>query len=647
MTTRLQSRSLVLPILGAVFLLILCGRAEAATFAVNTTSDTPLSGAMCTGSEPCSLRAAVQAADAAGGANTITVPAGTFTLTVPSTGANNPANGDLDIDQNSSATIQGAGAGATVINAAGIDRAFAVQEGSELRIAGMTIKGGNPAATSSGNQLGGAIYAAGKLDAGPDLVMTANEAAGGGAVFVGPASSATFDEVTVQKNKTYGEEGGGISVQTTGNVTLTSSVLTENEALGGESSYGGNLNVAGVNELQSTDTDYTDGIARYGAGVRIAYGLAGANFSGGSISGNQTLPSGRGAGLYTESPVSVSDITFDENFATERGGAIGTGSPLFLQISGSTFVDNSSQNSGAIDLASYEPQTQIVNSTFTGNSAVEGSSVIGAYYFIGKFDLVNSTVVGNLGTGPALGQFGIVEPYERGVVNSIVIDNTGGDCEVALPNDAGHNILGPTCAPEPPAEGDQVGVDPLLSPLANNGGPTETMATATTSPAIGAGDSAACPATDQRGVARTGGCDVGAFQRGVPTPEPPVPGTNPDSKPVDAGSTSTPGPAVVATSSPKYKFGIKKIVHVREGGTAKLRIRFNGPGLIQLSGKRVASVARRTKAGVAYLPITPNEATATLLAERGRVHVTVMVQFTPDAGVGRIKEKKVGVWLYG
>jgi len=56
--------------------------------------------------------------------------------------------------------------------------------------------------------------------------------------------------------------------------------------------------------------------------------------------------------------------------------------------------------------------------------------------------------------------------------------------------------------------------DPLLGPLADNGGPTPTMALLMGSPALDAGDNAACPATDQRGLPRPmgSGCDIGAFE---------------------------------------------------------------------------------------------------------------------------------------
>jgi hypothetical protein len=56
--------------------------------------------------------------------------------------------------------------------------------------------------------------------------------------------------------------------------------------------------------------------------------------------------------------------------------------------------------------------------------------------------------------------------------------------------------------------------DPLLGALADNGGPTQTRALSSGSPAIDAGNNSACPAADQRGILRPqgGGCDIGAYE---------------------------------------------------------------------------------------------------------------------------------------
>jgi hypothetical protein len=55
-------------------------------------------------------------------------------------------------------------------------------------------------------------------------------------------------------------------------------------------------------------------------------------------------------------------------------------------------------------------------------------------------------------------------------------------------------------------------IDPRLGPLQDNGGPTQTMALLSGSPALNAGDPTQRGATDQRGVVRAGGVNIGAYQ---------------------------------------------------------------------------------------------------------------------------------------
>jgi hypothetical protein len=100
---------------------------------------------------------------------------------------------------------------------------------------------------------------------------------------------------------------------------------------------------------------------------------------------------------------------------------------------------------------------------------------------------------------------------------------SGGDCMFPITSN-GYNLdsdgsCGLTGA------GDLSHKNPLLGPLANNGGPTQTMALQSGSPAIHAipASSGACPATDQRGdPSGTPACDIGAFQT-QPPPPPPAP----------------------------------------------------------------------------------------------------------------------------
>ncbi len=105
--------------------------------------------------------------------------------------------------------------------------------------------------------------------------------------------------------------------------------------------------------------------------------------------------------------------------------------------------------------------------------------------------------------------------------NTIVANSTGGDCfGTGTFTTLGHNIdSDKTCSLTD--ANDKPGVNPVLGPLADNGGSTQTHALLSGSPALDAGDDPAAPATDQRGVFRPqgGASDIGAFELGsLPVP---------------------------------------------------------------------------------------------------------------------------------
>lgn len=99
------------------------------------------------------------------------------------------------------------------------------------------------------------------------------------------------------------------------------------------------------------------------------------------------------------------------------------------------------------------------------------------------------------------------------LVNTLLATNApGGNCHGTITDD-GHNLSSDSsCAFT--NVGSLNNTDPLLGPLANNGGPTLTMALLAGSPAIDASDSAAAPPTDQRGAPRPfgAGADIGAYE---------------------------------------------------------------------------------------------------------------------------------------
>jgi hypothetical protein len=121
------------------------------------------------------LRSAVQAANAAANKTYIIMPAGTYPLSIA--GAGGDSQGDLDVSK--PMTLIGAGAGATVIDAAAIDdRIFDVAATGNLALSRLTLTGGNSAGSGGALQVVG-----GTLSVDQAAIVGNASAVGGGAIF--------------------------------------------------------------------------------------------------------------------------------------------------------------------------------------------------------------------------------------------------------------------------------------------------------------------------------------------------------------------------------------------------------------------------------------------------------------------------------
>jgi len=172
-------------------------------------------------------------------------------------------------------------------------------------------------------------------------------------------------------------------------------------------------------------------------------------------------------------------------------------------------------------------QVEITNSTLSGNS-VSGKmngqpfGCCGAIYMSldnqTSLTISSSTIAGNSATGSIGGMVGVTTI----ITDSILADNVGGNCSASMVS-KGYNLSSDgTCNFS--NTGDLNNHDPLLGPLQNNGGPTDTMALLPGSPAIDAGNPSGCTdgqghllKTDQRGMPRPDkedsvGCDMGAYE---------------------------------------------------------------------------------------------------------------------------------------
>ncbi len=173
-------------LVGVALLAILAvPQALAVTFNVNSTLDQPddltIPGTCHTAAGTCTLRAAVMQANRTSGLGaTIILQAGTYTLTIPATGADDETNGDLNLTTPASGsptiTIAGAGASTTNIDANQLDRVFHVHSNRTTTLSGVTIRNGF---RSGVNPFGCGIWNEGSLTVS-NAAITGNHCTGSG-----------------------------------------------------------------------------------------------------------------------------------------------------------------------------------------------------------------------------------------------------------------------------------------------------------------------------------------------------------------------------------------------------------------------------------------------------------------------------------
>jgi CSLREA domain-containing protein len=276
--------------------------AHAAGFIITKTADT----ADGTCDTDCSLREAIIAANAAPGDDTITVPAGTYTLTIAGAGEDAAATGDLDITSN--ITISGAGADSTIIEGGtslgtSVDRVFHIAGAFTVNISGVTIRNG------IGNSGGGIMQQAGTLTI-TNSAFSGNSVSGignSGAGIFHNVGTLTITNSTFSDNSASGGSGAGIYANS-GTATITNSTFSGNSAFVGGGIFEGFSTLTITNSTFSGNSandyyGYGGGIYRHSAGgavtlynTIIANSTSGGNCSGTIINGGNNIDSGATCG---------------------------------------------------------------------------------------------------------------------------------------------------------------------------------------------------------------------------------------------------------------------------------------------------------------------------------------------------------------
>jgi hypothetical protein len=216
--------------------------------------------------------------------------------------------------------------------------------------------------------------------------------------------------------------------------------------------------------------------------------------------------SGDGGGVSSDGSLTLNSSIVSGNTGEDSGGGISNGGTMI--VNNSAVIDNvgGGISSGGI--------LALNSSTVSGNTAsyIDGG---GGITNDGTLTLNNCTVSGNSG--------GINNRSNDSTVtlqNTILADNTASgispDCNGDI-DSLGYNLVGDTSGCTfPPTTGDLLDVHARLFPLIGSPGYHPLLFS---SPAIDAGNPAGCTDhlgnrldTDQRGVARVGRCDIGAYE---------------------------------------------------------------------------------------------------------------------------------------
>ncbi|KKW34902.1 MAG: Polymorphic outer membrane protein, partial [Candidatus Giovannonibacteria bacterium GW2011_GWA2_53_7] len=321
--------------------------ALATNYTVSTTDDEADSSPSCTtgSSTDCSLREAIRASNSNSGSDTITIPAGTYRLSLTGANEDSAATGDLDVtDTTGTLTITGAGSTTTLIdgnsaNNSTDDRVFDIASSADLTMTDVTVKGGTidgAAGRGAGIRINGSstialsdIIISGNTFTNTDSFTFSNGAGlyctgtttltltdstisdngsstediDGGGAYIDINCDADFDTVTIDGNAGK-QRGGGLHILPSTSLTKTFTNLTVSNNTG---NVGGGIFMIGSSTsdipiVLTNSTINANTALSYGGGIEL---LANTHATNLTVTNNTTVGHGGGIFIYNETYVDV------------------------------------------------------------------------------------------------------------------------------------------------------------------------------------------------------------------------------------------------------------------------------------------------------------------------------------------------------
>jgi parallel beta-helix repeat protein len=361
----------------------------------------------------------------------------------------------------------------------------------------LTLTRGN-----AGALFGGAIEVADESLTLNGVVITGNTTAsidgGGGGVFINEAGRLRLEDSVLSGNTATGErgKGGGLFLTESSTAVIVRSIISGNQRTGSGLGFGGGIFVGSHAFLNVADSTISDNraIGGQGGGILIEQSSS-LTVENSTVSGNQATDGGGGLVLTFNSGTVLHNSTISGNSSVSGGGGILTDN-CTLTVENCTISGNVCSSPGG-GISFPAGGTGIIrNSTVAFNTAISGGG--------GIFVKITSS------------------PAAVTLLSTIVADNhvgaTGVGPDVAGPVTSNFSLVGNATGATFTAgsANNLTGIDPLLGPLTNNGGPTKTHALLPGSPAINHGANLFGLTSDQRGfpfLRSSGtGVDIGAFE---------------------------------------------------------------------------------------------------------------------------------------